>query len=255
MLPSSPVPERIALNRVTFGERDVDIQLVEQSGWTAWVENQLNPPVGDDTDLAKYLSTQTIPIQYPAYSEMGVSWPAVDENRPLQYINMSGAALWAKMNTPLMLNNGYEFTRTIIELWAAGYIRNAHSRHQLREVMTGFWLSHFNVAAAKSSQCQIGLFVYDRDIVRPNAFGNFRQMLEGIASSMSMPFYLDNADSIAAHPNENYARELMELQTMGRGGYFGKPPGGADVSAQGFTDDLGDAMKRVTVAEYSRKYW
>src|SRR5438105_2140753 len=127
MLPTKPSPERIALNRVTFGARDVDIQLVQQMGWTAWVEDQLNPPAGDDPDLARYLSTQTMPIQYGAYSAMGVSWPAVDEMRPLEYMNMSGADLWAKMQTPLMLYNGYEFTRTIAQLWATVYIRNAHS--------------------------------------------------------------------------------------------------------------------------------
>ena len=53
-------------------------------------------------------------------------------------------------------------------------------------------------------------------------------------------WYLDNAGSSQALPNENYARELMELHTMGAGAYFGKNPGGGDVSAKGFTDnDIG----------------
>ena len=98
MLPSQTTPERIALNRVTFGARDLDVREVQQIGWTAWVEQQLDPPAGDDPALAQYLSQQTMHIEYPAYSNTmpDYSWPAVKEDRPFQYLRLSNAQLWAK---------------------------------------------------------------------------------------------------------------------------------------------------------------
>ena len=93
--------------------------------------------------------------------------------------------------------------------------------------MADFWLNHFNVEANKDIQGRNALIMYGRDVISPNALGNFRQMVEAVTTSVSMLKYLDNADSQADHPNENYARELMELHTMGAGAYYGKKPGAA----------------------------
>ena len=65
MLRDRPSTEQIALNRVTFGARDVDIQSVQRTGWEAWVADQLSPPEGDDPVLAQYLKAQTLHIEYP----------------------------------------------------------------------------------------------------------------------------------------------------------------------------------------------
>src|SRR5438309_142777 len=100
MLSSQPTFERLALNRVTFGARDLDVASVQQTGWTAWVEDQLAPPPGDDALLAQYLSTQTMYIEYPAYTNgAGVTFPAVKENRPFKYLQISGAKMWETVNT------------------------------------------------------------------------------------------------------------------------------------------------------------
>jgi len=131
------------------------------------------------------------------------------------------------------------------ELIATRLTRDIYSNAQLQEVMTDFWLNHFNVYLRKDAQMPYYLVSYERDTVRPHALGKFEGLLEAVAHSPAMLVYLDNAqsigpDSMAAHRaeqvkaraldpqkkkvreglNENYARELMELHTVGvNGGY------------------------------------
>jgi len=122
--------------------------------------------------------------------------------------------------------------------------RDIYSKAQLQEVMTDFWMNHFNVYLHKDEETPYYLVSYERDVIRPLALGKFEDLLEATAHSPAMMLYLDNSSSmgpdspaaakarIAAerHPekkrqapeglNENYARELMELQTLGvNGGY------------------------------------
>jgi uncharacterized protein (DUF1800 family) len=130
------------------------------------------------------------------------------------------------------------------ELFAERLTRDIYSNAQLEEVMTDFWLNHFNVYLRKNEQMPYYLVSYERDTIRPHALGKFEDLLEAVAHSPAMLIYLDNAqsmgpDSLAADRakmvnarrpnakrqapeglNENYARELMELHTVGvNGGY------------------------------------
>ncbi len=237
MLPDKPSWEQIALNRVTFGARDRDIEEVKRIGWRAWVEDQLAPPVGDDPALDAYLRSRKLRIQYDAYKSETLNWPAVDEMRPLKYPWMPAVQLWRTQWEELFRSAYPESTRPIDELMSTVFIRNAHSRYQLREYMTDFWLNHFSVSTLKGLDVMYSLIPYDRDVIRPYVFGMFRQLIHGTAISAAMLSYLDNADSNAIHPNENYAREVMELHTMGRGVYYGKNTEGKDYSQLGFTDD------------------
>ena len=72
-----------------------------------------------------------------------------------------------------------------------------------------------------SDGVQPGFAHYDRDVIRSNALGNFRKMLEDVGTSPAMLFYLDNNSNQVAGPNENYARELFELHTLGAENYLG----------------------------------
>jgi uncharacterized protein (DUF1800 family) len=130
------------------------------------------------------------------------------------------------------------------ELVAQRLTRDIYSPAQLQEVMTDFWLNHFNVYLHKNDETPYYLVSYERDVIRPRALGKFEDLLEATAHSPAMLLYLDNSssigpDSIAAEKakqaaarrpdkkkvapqglNENYARELMELHTLGvNGGY------------------------------------
>ena len=122
--------------------------------------------------------------------------------------------------------------------------RDIYSTAQLQEVMTDFWLNHFNVYLRKNEATPYYLLSFERDVIRPLSLGKFEDLLEATAHSPAMLLYLDNAESIgpdspaaergkmiaARNPdkqkkareglNENYARELMELHTLGvNGGY------------------------------------
>jgi len=119
-------------------------------------------------------------------------------------------------------------------------LRDIYSERQLNEVMVDFWLNHFNVYMKKSQDAPYYIAAYDRDSIRPYALGNFESLLVASATSPAMLNYLDNSSSIGPHSifanrppgryatqpkkqtglNENYARELMELHTVGvNGGY------------------------------------
>jgi len=223
MLPTIPSPIRIALNRVTFGARDTDVTQATNMGWTAWVDDQLGAPPGDDSILATYLGQQTMPIKYnaPAANDTRGTWKAVNEDRPLNYIGAATDVLWNISRNVGSTFSSAELTRIRQELAAATWIRNAHSRYQLREFMTDFWHNHFNIGKNENELATSLLPVYDRVAIRPHALGNFRTMLEANASSTSMLLYLDNWVSQAATPKENYAREIMELHTLGGGAYLG----------------------------------
>jgi uncharacterized protein (DUF1800 family) len=128
------------------------------------------------------------------------------------------------------------------ELVASRMIRDIYSERQLEAVMTDFWLNHFNVYLRKSQDESHLLPAYEREVIRPNALGKFEDLLVATAKSPAMLMYLDNWQSIgpdsqaaansgklaklAQNPkvkqalndrglNENYARELMELHTLG----------------------------------------
>jgi uncharacterized protein (DUF1800 family) len=124
--------------------------------------------------------------------------------------------------------------RLVAELQASRILRAVYSERQLQEVMVDFWTNHFNVFAGKGADRWL-LISYDRDTIRPRAMGKFRDLLQATAESPAMLFYLDNFQSVSPNArrgmgqrqlerrrgiNENYARELMELHTLGvDGGY------------------------------------
>jgi uncharacterized protein (DUF1800 family) len=238
-----PSANRIALNRVTFGARDLDEMNVTFNGWQGWVESQLSPPPGDDSDLASHLASQVMRINYAAGSpeRPRETWAAVDELRPLNYLNLTPAELWDIHRNAGGSISSAERTRVRQELLTATWIRNAHSRYQLREFMVDFWHNHFNISKNEAEGATVLLPVFDRLAIRPNVFGNFRTMLEATATSGAMLIYLDNYLSTSTTPNENYAREIMELHTLGGAAYYGVgDTGTVPISATGvpvgFTD-------------------
>ncbi len=240
MLPTKADPIRVALNRVTFGARDLDVATVQASGWPAWVTDQLAPPVGDDPNLAAFLANQTLHIEYTAGTGTQGSWAAVKEDRPLNYLNADPAVLWNIGGQAGVTIASNERLRISQELAAATWIRNTHSHYQLREFMTDFWHNHFNIGKVENALATALLPVYDRAAIRPNVFGNFRALLEANATSSSMLIYLDNWVSTATTPNENYGSEIMELHTLGGAAYYGTASGtlptGINGTTVGFTD-------------------
>ena len=105
------------------------------------------------------------------------------------------------------------------ELKAYSMLHMIHSKRQLREVMTWFWDNHFSTDITKEGN-QVSYELRENQQFRANALGNFRDLLEFSAKSPAMLFYLDSVQNTASDSNENYAREILELHTMGvDGGY------------------------------------
>jgi uncharacterized protein (DUF1800 family) len=124
------------------------------------------------------------------------------------------------------------------DLMESKLLRAIYSQRQLEEVLTDFWYNHFNVFLDKGADRYL-VTSYERDVIRPHVLGKFKDLLLATAESPAMLFYLDNFQSVNPNGaeglprnrrqniqrpqrglNENYARELMELHTLGvDGGY------------------------------------
>jgi len=105
------------------------------------------------------------------------------------------------------------------DLSQATMLRAVYSGAQLYELMVDFWSNHFNIFFQKNADAFLKT-TDDRAVIRPHALGKFRDLLSASAHSPAMLIYLDNQTNRKGSPNENYARELMELHTLGvNGGY------------------------------------
>ena len=204
------------LNRLAFGPRPGDVERVEAMGVDAYIDQQLHPdsiPLPNELQqaLAAYDTLKLTPTEL--FERYGPP-----ERKPGQNL------------TPAELKTLNEHARMVTEqAMDARLLRAVSSPRQLQEVMINFWFNHFNVFDRKGLD-GIWIGAYERDAIRPYALGRFRDLLGATARNPAMLFYLDNwLNSEPGTPhakkrfegiNENYARELMELHTLGvDGGY------------------------------------
>lgn len=182
-------PDVHVVRRLTFGPTPAEVERVRSIGVAAWLDEQLNP---DDLDTS--LVDEQVQAAFP---ELG--WTAkelldsyrADGNGAQRAVALPGAAL----------------------------VRNSRSPAQLHERLVEFWGDHFN-APQFSPPMVITRIVLDREVLRPHATGRFSDLLVAVAQSPAMLIYLDNVQSSIGSINENYARELLELHTVGvDGGY------------------------------------
>jgi uncharacterized protein (DUF1800 family) len=115
------------------------------------------------------------------------------------------------------------YTYPLVDTQYLTLLRCVHSKWQLAEILADFWHTHFSVEGSKFEVAPVFVH-YDRDVIRPNMLGNFRQMLEAVTKSTAMMRYLDNASNTRWGPNENFARELQELHTLGAVHSYGFTP-------------------------------
>jgi uncharacterized protein (DUF1800 family) len=240
-----------ALNRLTFGPRESDLEAVNRTGLDKWIEAQLNPrdvpenPVLE-AKLAPLETLQMSPAElvrrYPtpqmvkAMLDGKLPFPADPEAR--QAVEKLAARLDGtdvdeqndRQRKPRVFNGPRQVMTQ--ELSEGKLLRAVYSNRQLEEVLTDFWYNHFNVFLDKGADRYL-VTTYERDVIRPHVLGHFKDLLLATAQSPAMLFYLDNWQSVGpdARPNsrrrqglnENYGRELMELHTLGvDGGYTQK---------------------------------
>ncbi len=238
----SPIPpDDTFLNRLTFGATAPDRAHLAKLGRARWLDEQLS--LTADPAFDARLASLRLRIAYDAGDEgMMGGWPATDERRPLASLSADPATLlplvdWSRpMAWP-------ERVRPADEVITASLVRAVHTRAQLREVMTQFWHDHFNVHAHKNEFVAIAFPAWDATL-RTHALGNFRALLGDVARAPAMLYYLDNHESRASPANENFARELLELHTLGAENYLaGQYSDWADVprlpdgTAAGYLDD------------------
>jgi uncharacterized protein (DUF1800 family) len=182
-----PDPAFHLLLRAGYGPWPGETDEVRARGTRDWVEEQTHPEGIDD---------------------------ALSELRARRY-----------ESTHLPPGDAFEFKRPVIlrELARATLLRAVYSRRRLQQVMVEFWGDHFNVDTGKGD-CAWLKPSDDREVIRPRALGSFRALLRASALSPAMLVYLDGKENRVRRPgdrpNENYARELLELHTLGvHGGY------------------------------------
>jgi uncharacterized protein (DUF1800 family) len=216
-----------ALNRLGYGPRPGDVERVRQMGLARWMERQLEPGrIADDRLEAALQAYPTLTMPVP---ELVRGYPEPDQMLLARI--QSGEMSPQEMRAVAPLEK--RPVRIPAELQAAKLTRAVLSERQLEEVMTDFWFNHFNVDARKGAVKWM-IADYERTAIRPHALGKFRDLLLATAHHPAMLFYLDNWMStrvdlvVPTGPlkgqkrglNENYAREIMELHTLGvEGGY------------------------------------
>jgi uncharacterized protein (DUF1800 family) len=219
---------RTYLNSLVFVPPPAQVGQLMQSGLTAWLTQQLNAPAGDDAATKALLAATLIPLDYTDANGVVHS-----SSLPLQYLNATSAQLMALAGPSFVFA---QQVRPGTEIRAATWIRAASNSAQLRELMARFWNNHFSVDYTTPAGVGMMLPLLDQQVIRPNVFGNFRTMLGAVAKSGSMMYYLDLSDSNKTDPNENYAREVMELHTLGAIAYLGIGTPGAVETGAGYTD-------------------
>jgi len=247
------------LSRLCYAAHSEDAIEAERAGLPAWLDRQLDARNASSPDLEGRLRSFRLQIKYAAGNGQPTpngdtkNWPAVDEMRPFRYLEAPIDSAWALLD-PKVARPNEEQSRPYQEVACATIIRAVHSRAQVFERMAGFWHDHFNVLATDDRRIGCALPMYDRDAIRAHALGNFRDMLEAVAASPAMLIYLSNASSRAGGDNENYARELLELHTLGRDAYLNDRydrwrdvPGAAEGKPAGYIDeDVYEAARAFT---------
>ena len=202
------------LNRLAFGGRPGDVDKILKDGIDGWINQQLRPEsISDRAVEARLQNKPTLRLSSGEIIEEYYK-PLVEARRMKKADGQADTA---------ELRAARERGREVVEdLVAQRIIRAAESDRQLNEVMVDFWFNHFNVFIGKG-QDRFMLTSYERDTIRPYIWGRFEDLLMATAKSPAMLFYLDNARSRAGNLNENYAREIMELHSLGvDGGYTQK---------------------------------
>jgi uncharacterized protein (DUF1800 family) len=203
------------LNRLAFGPRPGDIDEVNRIGAEAYIQRQLE--------------RDSIP-EPPELQERLAALPT---------LRMTPVALFEEFQQPIrQARKGdqsakkearHEAKVVLMEAVQARIIRALYGPRQLQEVMAAFWFNHFNIFAGKGL-CSIWTGAFEEEAIRPHTIGRFRDLLGATAHHPAMLFYLDNWQNTAPNApgnhgkfdgiNENYAREVMELHTLGvNGGY------------------------------------
>lgn len=192
------------VDRVTWGANDSTVARAEREGFDAWLARQLQPGV----------PALPAPVQ-ARIDRMTIAQEPLEALVARMEDMRKAAAAMADDDAKKTAQKDYqqEMNRLARESASRHVLRALYSPQQVLEQMTWFWLNHFSVHQYKHN---LRAMVADyEDTIRAHALGHFRDLLGAVAHHPAMLLYLDNAQNAAGRINENYARELMELHTLG----------------------------------------
>ncbi len=209
--PTDPVVLSAALNRISWGVNTSTYQQAEKIGYSAWLEQQLHPrPAVLPAAAQAQIDAMTISQKPLPQLVQELEQQRRDYDKAMVDDDAKKAAQRAYQQ---------ELNRLAREAATRSLLRDLYSPNQLQEQMTWFWMNHFNVHSGKSN-LRVLVSDYEEQAIRPHALGKFRDLLAATLHHPAMIRYLDNEQNAANRINENYAREIMELHTLGvDGGY------------------------------------
>ena len=196
------------INRLTWGASVATLDQAEHMGLNLYLAQQLHPGP----------ATLPPPVQQQIAAMTIGQTPVVALVQNMEQRRKDADATFANDDDKKAAQQAYqqELNRLGREAATRHLLRALYSSNQVQERMTWFWLNHFNVHLYKGNlRALVG--DYEDTALRPHALGKFRDLLGAVAHHPAMLRYLDNEQNAATRINENYARELMELHTLGLG--------------------------------------
>ena len=211
LLANTPTAQERLLNRVTWGATPSSARQIAVMGTAAFLDDQLRPD--PHAPLPDAVQAQ---IDAMTLTRQPVAALAADmEDRQKTLRTLTDDAEKKAAQTAWQ----QEMNRLQREAAARSLLRDLYSPRQLQEQMTAFWVNHFNVYAGKRD-LRVLVGDFEDRAIRPHALGHFRDLLRATARHPAMLRYLDNDQNANRRINENFARELMELHTLGVGGGY-----------------------------------
>jgi uncharacterized protein (DUF1800 family) len=212
-------PQDLALvDRLTWGVTASSADHLRAIGVERWLQEQLHPPASVPLPDAVKAQIEAMPDVHKFPFDIAVSFDARAKSAN-QVVDPDQKKAAQQVYQQAMNDRARQAAaRTIL--------RALYAPDQLCERMTWFWFNHFNVHQYKAN-IRILVGDYEDRAIRPFALGKFRDLLSATLRHPAMLRYLDNSDNAVGHINENYAREIMELHTMGVGSGYTQ----ADVEA------------------------
>lgn len=208
-------PDNAALvDRLTWGQTSQALADINRLGPDRWLKHQLRPTMPAKLPPQAQAQIDALRISREPMAQIAVAMDA--ENKAANKLTDPAARQAAQQ--------AYQKAMSDLKQQAAArsLLRDLYSPNQLQEQMTWFWMNHFNVQADKRDiRAMVG--DYEDQAIRPHALGKFRDLLKAADLHPAMLRYLDNDQNAVGRINENYAREILELHTMGVGsGYSQK---------------------------------
>lgn len=233
------------VNRATWGATDADFERARRLGAEAWITEQLQAgagplPAAAQAQIDAYAVQQRTPAalwaEIDAARKAGEARPTEDERKAAQQAFQQSLSKLTRESAQRRM------------------LRALYAPNQVQERLQAFWFNHFNVFQFKAN-LRVLLADYEERAIRPHALGRFRELLGACTRHPAMLRYLDNEQNAAGRLNENHARELLELHTLGvdSGAYTQKDVQELARVLSGHGTNFGDRMPNLP-AELQGQY-